>query len=140
GYGVGVQAWYNQDLTVDPANPDHVYAGLEEVFESTNAGSSWVTASPYWNYTLACESTASGCPNTTHPDQHAMMIANGKIVIGNDGGVYTRPLSDTQQYGDWSDLNAGLRDLQYYDAQAGKLPRQGVGVWGGLHDNGTWVL
>ena len=37
GYGVGVQAWYNQDLAVDPANPDHVYAGLEEVFESSNA-------------------------------------------------------------------------------------------------------
>ena len=26
---VGAQAWYNQDLAVDPANPDHVYAGLE---------------------------------------------------------------------------------------------------------------
>ena len=38
GYGVGVQAWYNQDLAVDPSNPDHVYMGLEEVFESTNGG------------------------------------------------------------------------------------------------------
>ena len=129
GYGVGVQAWYNQDLAVDPSNPDHVYAGLEEVFESTNAGSSWVTASPYWNYTFACEATNS-CPNTTHPDQHAMMITDGKIVIGNDGGVYSRPLSDTQQYGDWTDLNATLRDLQYYDARAGKIratpPRSGA--------------
>jgi hypothetical protein len=140
GYGVGVQAWYNQDLAVDPGNPDHVYAGLEEVFESTNAGSSWVTASPYWNYTLACESTTAGCPNTTHPDQHAMMIAGGKIVIGNDGGVYSRPLSDTQQYGDWTDLNATLRNLQYYDARAGKLGGQNTVVWGGLQDNGSSLL
>lgn len=139
GYGVGVQAWYNQDLAVDPGNPSHVYAGLEEVFETTDGGSTWVTASPYWNYTLACETTTAGCPNTTHPDQHAMMITNGKIVIGNDGGVYTRPLSDTQQYGDWTDLNATLRSWQYYDARAGQLHGQAT-VWGGLQDNGTSVL
>jgi sugar lactone lactonase YvrE len=139
GYGVGVQAWYNQDLAVDPADPNHVYAGLEEVFESTNGGASWVTASPYWNYTLSCETTNT-CPNTTHPDQHAMMIANGQIVIGNDGGVYSRPLSDAQQYGGWSDLNATLRSWQYYDARAGSLPKGGLGVWGGLQDNGTSLL
>jgi hypothetical protein len=139
GYGVGVQAWYNQDLAVDPSNPDHVYAGLEEVFESTNAGGSWVTASPYWNYPFACDSTNT-CPNTTHPDQHAMMITDGKIVIGNDGGVYSRPLSDTQQYGDWTDLNATLRDLQYYDARAGKIGGQTTAVWGGMQDNGSGYL
>jgi sugar lactone lactonase YvrE len=139
GYGVGVQAWYNQDLAVDPNNPNHVYAGLEEVFESTDGGSSWVTASPYWNYTLPCES-GNTCPNGTHPDQHAMMISDGKIVIGNDGGVYSRPLSDTQQYGDWSDLNSTLGSLQYYDARAGALGGHGLGVWGGLQDNGTSLL
>jgi hypothetical protein len=138
GYGVGVQAWYNQDLAVDPANPNHVYIGLEEVFESTDGGSTWVTASPYWNFTLACFS--AGCPNTTHPDQHAMMIADGKIVIGNDGGVYSRPLSDTQQYGDWTDLNATLRSLQYYDARAGMLHGHGTAVVGGMQDNGTSVM
>jgi len=26
-----------------------VYAGLEEVYESTDSGATWVTASPYWN-------------------------------------------------------------------------------------------
>jgi hypothetical protein len=139
GYGVGVQAWYNQDLAVDPSNPDHVYAGLEEVFESTNAGGSWVTASPYWNYPFACDATNT-CPNTTHPDQHAMMITGGKIVIGNDGGVYSRPLSDTQQYGDWTDLNATLRDLQFYDARAGKIGGHTTAVWGGLQDNGSAFL
>jgi hypothetical protein len=137
GYTPGVQAWYNQDLAVDPHNPNHVYAGLEEVFESTNAGGSWVTASPYWNYTLACESTTAGCPNTTHPDQHAMMISDGQIVIGNDGGVYSRPLSDTQQYGDWTDLNATLGDLQFYDARAGVFSDGSTGIVGGMQDNGT---
>ncbi len=135
----GVQAWYNQDLAVDPNNPNHVYAGLEEVYESTDGGNTWVTASPYWNYNFACDSTNT-CPNTTHPDQHAMMITDGKIVIGNDGGVYRRPLSDTQAYGDWTDLNATLRNLQYYDARAGELPKDGTAVVGGLQDNGTSVV
>jgi hypothetical protein len=133
---VGQQAWYNQDLAVDPANPNHVYAGLEEVYESTDGGSTWVTASPYWNYGLAC---GASCPNTTHPDQHALMIADGKIVEGNDGGVYSRPLSDTQQYGDWTDLTATLHNLQFYDARAGKLPDGSTQAVGGLQDNGTLV-
>ena len=136
GYGVGVQSWYNQDLAVDPHNDDHVYAGLEEVFESTDAGGHWVTASPYWNYGLACASTAAGCPNTTHPDQHALMIADGAVVEGNDGGVYSRPLSDTQQYGDWSDLNATYRTWQYYDARAGFEPSTSPASRGGHGGHG----
>ena len=137
GYGVGVQAWYNQDLAVSPTNHNKVYAGLEEVFQSSNGGNTWVTASPYWNYGLAC---GEHCPNTTHPDQHAMMISDGKIVIGNDGGVYSRPLSDDQQYGGWSDLNATLHSLQYYDGRAGSLSAGRIAVYGGLQDNGTTVL
>jgi hypothetical protein len=138
-YQPGVQAWYNQDLAVDPQNPNHVYAGLEEVFDSTNGGSSWITASPYWNYPFACDATNT-CPNTTHPDQHAMMITGGKIVIGNDGGVYSRPLSDDAENGQWSDLNATLRSWQYYDAKAGSLPGGGTMAAGGLQDNGSAVV
>jgi len=137
----GVQAWYNQDLAVDPSNPNHLYAGLEEVYESTDGGSSWITASPYWNYNFACDyTTPATCPQVTHPDQHAMMIADGKIVIGNDGGVYSRPLSDVAEDGNWSDLNATLRSWQYYDARAGKIGGNGIGIWGGLQDNGSSIL
>jgi hypothetical protein len=137
----GVQTWYNQDLAVDPSDPNHVYAGLEEVYESTNGGSSWITASPYWNYNFACDFTSPPtCPNTTHPDQHAMMITNSQIVIGNDGGVYGRPLSDVAEDGNWTDLNATLRNLQYYDARAGMVGGNATAVWGGLQDNGSsWV-
>ena len=131
----GVQTWYNQDLAVDPSNPDHVYAGLEEVYDSTNGGKTWITASPYWNFNFACDANNT-CPNVTHPDQHAMMITDSKIVIGNDGGVYSRPLADNAEDGNWTDLNATLRDLQYYDARAGLLGTTPA-VWGGLQDNGT---
>jgi hypothetical protein len=139
----GVQAWYNQDLAVDPSNPLHLYAGLEEVYESNDGGTTWITASPYWNYNFACDfSTPPTCPNVTHPDQHAIMIADGQVVIGNDGGVYSRPLSDVAEDGNWVDLNATLRNLQYYDARAGYVGNSssGVAVWGGLQDNGSsWL-
>ncbi|HEY2403410.1 MAG TPA: hypothetical protein VGI23_23860 [Steroidobacteraceae bacterium] len=137
----GVQTWYNQDLAVDPGNPNHLYAGLEEVYESNDGGTTWITASPYWNYNFSCDATVpSTCPKTTHPDQHAMMIAKGQIVIGNDGGVYSRPLSDLAENGQWTDLNATLRNLQYYDARAGALGPRGTVVWGGLQDNGSSYL
>jgi hypothetical protein len=135
---VGVQAWYNEALIVDPANANHVYASLEEVFETSDGGATWNTATPYWNYPFACDATLS-CPPATHPDQHALLITAGKVVIGNDGGVYSRPLSDTQPYVDWSDLNATLHNLQYYDARAGKLPDGSTAAVGGLQDNGTSV-
>ncbi|MDQ6885285.1 MAG: glycosyl hydrolase [Candidatus Dormibacteraeota bacterium] len=138
GYDPGVQAWYNQSLIVDPANANHIVLGLEEVYQSFNGGASFTTISPYWNYAFACDANNT-CPLTTHPDQHAVAISDGTLLIGNDGGVYSRDLANSAPGGGWTDLNATLHVLQYYDAEAGKA-KHGVGVWGGLQDNGTMVL
>ncbi|MFL6114808.1 MAG: WD40/YVTN/BNR-like repeat-containing protein, partial [Catenulispora sp.] len=54
GYQPGVQAWYDQSLIVDPADPMHVYMGLEELYESRDGGASWHTVGRYWNFGLAC--------------------------------------------------------------------------------------
>jgi hypothetical protein len=136
GYHVGIQSWYNQVLAVDPKNPMHVYVSLEEVFETTNGGATFDTASQYWNYGLAC---GLSCPPTTHPDQHALAFTdNRQVLIGNDGGVYRRPMAVTG-YGHWTDLNDTLRTLQYYDAAAG-ASGQDLAYWGGLQDNGTSAL
>ena len=133
GYNVGVQSWYNQALAVDPTNPDTVFVSLEEVFKTSDGGQTFTTASPYWDYGLACGTT---CPKTTHPDQHALLFASDhRIVIANDGGVYARPVR-TDGYGGWSNLNATLHDLQFYDASAGRSGK-GLAFWGGLQDNGT---
>ncbi|WP_163510548.1 glycosyl hydrolase [Fodinicola acaciae] len=137
GYHVGIQSWYNEALAVDPTNPLHVYVSLEEVFQSNDGGATFQTASQYWNYNLKCGDAA--CPPATHPDQHALALTNdGQVLIGNDGGVYRRPMTDTG-YGDWTDLNDTVRTLQYYDAAAGQSGR-GFAYWGGLQDNGTSAL
>ncbi len=142
GYDPGVQAWYNQNLIVDPANANHLILGLEEEYQSFNGGGSFTTISPYWNYNFACDYTspAPSCPLTTHPDQHAVAIAGGTLLIGNDGGVYSRDLENTAAKGGWTDLNATLHVLQYYDAMASKANKRNAATWGGLQDNGTTVL
>src|SRR3954469_2089395 len=145
GYKPGVQAWYNQFLIVDPANANHLYVGLEEVYETTDAGKSWVTAAPYWNLTLKCFNLMAqdfgGCADTTHSDQHAAAISAGRLYVGNDGGVFSRPTSVSTAGGGWTDHNRNLGTLQYYYADSGIDPVTGRTVfWGGLQDNGTSKL
>ncbi|MFB3737923.1 MAG: WD40/YVTN/BNR-like repeat-containing protein [Candidatus Velamenicoccus archaeovorus] len=138
-YAPGVQAWYNQAIGVDPNDPDHVYVGLEEVFETTDGGSEWLAVGPYWNFTLKCfKEGPESCPNTTHPDQHGVAFAGGDVYVTNDGGVYRRPLSRHTQ-GHWTNLNETLHTLQYYYAGIGALGN-GDAYWGGLQDNGVSLL
>ncbi len=141
GYHPGVQAWYNQFLAVDPQNANHIYLGLEEVFESTDGGGKWTAVGPYWNFGMPCSDGPDGlnsCPMTTHPDQHAIAISGNTVYIGNDGGVYSRSRTNHAQYG-WTNLNSGLRTLQYYYADAGPVAG-GDALWGGLQDNGESLL
>ncbi|HJW21937.1 MAG TPA: hypothetical protein VJ506_05870, partial [Candidatus Limnocylindrales bacterium] len=162
GYGPGIQSWYNQFLLVDPTNANHVYAGLEEVYETKDAGANWTTVGPYWNFYFACwapdsvyppNGTANRCPQTTHPDQHSAAVGtyNGTMYFyaGNDGGIYRRPLNGSVNRNgnatDWQSLNDGTIDaLQYYAVDVGNAnganPRTpagtGVIISGGLQDNG----
>ncbi|MGN6130131.1 MAG: hypothetical protein ACTHOK_07295, partial [Nocardioidaceae bacterium] len=172
GYQPGVQAWYNQFLAVDPENDDHVYAGLEEVYETKNGGANWTTPGPYWNFFFDCwgkkplpdHPDQVGCNPTTHSDQHAVAIndTTGQVFVGNDGGIYARPLNgqaDKDGHAtDWQSLSApdtGTPDfLQYYAVGVGKVNADKVKQWvgdgsnasddeivsGGLQDNGGSIL
>jgi hypothetical protein len=136
GYGPGIQAWYNQFLAVDPSNKDHLYLGLEEVYETTNAGAGWNTIAPYWNFGFSCFSYSpfEGTCNhdQAHSDQHAALIAGGRLYIGNDGGVYSKSVTD-HTTGNWTDLNQHLDVLQYYAAMGSGDST----IYGGLQDNGS---
>lgn len=145
-YHPGIQAWYNQFLDVDPDDPDHVFAGLEEVYETGDGGVHWTAVGAYWNFDFGCWSVVDAentCPMTTHPDQHSIAIANGKVYVGNDGGLFARPLRGSVNGNgnatDWQNLNANIRTLQYYSVAVGKVPG-GVAVSGGLQDNGGSLL
>ncbi|WP_412543385.1 glycosyl hydrolase [Longispora sp. K20-0274] len=150
GYQPGIQSWYNQFLQVDPADPNHVFVGLEEVFESKDGGAHWLTPGPYWNFSFPCwdinpAQQTGDCFATTHPDQHSVAIGDGKLFVGNDGGVYRRPVRGAVDSGghakDWTSLNDGTIDtLQYYSVGVGKdLKTGGMAVSGGLQDNGQSI-
>ncbi|HEY4854590.1 MAG TPA: hypothetical protein VII22_27700 [Streptosporangiaceae bacterium] len=139
----GAQAWYNQALIVDPANDAHLFVDLEEVYETTDAGTTWTTTGPYWNFPYPCWSVVPAnntCPDTTHSDQHALAISRGTLYTANDGGVYAHPLAAAGVV-KWRDLNATLHSLQYYYAGIGRAPGGGGdNIWGGLQDNGVSLL
>ena len=132
-----MQADYNQYILADPRDRRHVYLQLEEVFESTDGGTTWNTVGPYWNFDISCEEATGDpydCPMTTHPDQHAGMLLNGQFWAGNDGGLWRRPAS-WHQRGRWTNLNPTLYTLQNYSVAVGKVG-SGLAYWGGLQDNG----
>jgi hypothetical protein len=141
GEAPGTQSWYNETLAVDPHNDSHLFVGLEEVYETPNAGTTWATVGPYWNFPYPCWNVnpkLDTCPNTTHSDQHAMAISGGTLYEGNDGGVYARTIADVGKV-KWRDLNATLHDLQYYSVGSGRV-NGGTDIWGGLQDNGVSLL
>jgi hypothetical protein len=145
-YHPGIQAWYNQFLEVDPDDAEHVFVGLEEVYETTDGGTHFDAIGAYWNFDFGCWSVFDGqntCPLTTHPDQHAIAIAGGRVYVGNDGGLFARPLrgvlNGNGNASDWTNLNANIRTLQYYSVAVGKVPG-GVAVSGGMQDNGGSLL
>ncbi|HKT02943.1 MAG TPA: glycosyl hydrolase [Rugosimonospora sp.] len=154
GYMPGIQSWYNQFLQVDPANASHVYAGLEEVFESKDAGTTWTTPGPYWNFGFPCWSIdptkqTGDCHQTIHADQHSVAVGSYKgrtyLYVGDDGGAYRRPLNGsadaTGHATDWVSLNDGTMDaLQYYAVGVGFDSNRGVAISGGLQDNGQSIL
>ena len=122
-----------------PGKPQHVYLGLEEVFETRNGGTTWHAIGPYWNFTLPCSDNGlDSCPKTTHPDQHVVAFGGGKVWVGNDGGVYSRSLGQSPSSpAGWNNLNETLRTLQYYGAGAGTAAagnNHGAGTmaWGGM--------
>ena len=146
GYRPGVQAWYNNFIETEPGHPDHVWVGLEEVYETKNGGSNWTTPGPYWNFGFKCWNileSKNSCPETTHSDQHSIVVEGGRVYVGNDGGVKSRPVNGSlDQYGhadDWANLSQGLGTLQYYSVGVGR-DGDGVAVAGGLQDNGGSLL
>ena len=108
----------------------------------------WTTPGPYWNFGFTCWNISDAkntCPQTTHADQHSIVAAGGRVYIGNDGGVKSRPVNGTVDClghaNDWTNHSPGLRTLQYYSVGVGADPeRGGYAVSGGLQDNGGSLL
>ena len=124
---MGGQGWYDTTLIVDPANSAVVYvagqANTNSILRSANSGVSWT------------DIHTGGAPNNTspHADHHGSAFdANGKLLDGNDGGIYRL---DTPAPAAWSDLNGNLNTIQF--TGIGLHPTNPNIVIGGSQDNGT---
>jgi hypothetical protein len=122
---MGAQGWYDQDLTVDPTSSAIAYftgaANGNSILRTSNSGGAYTDIS-----------SGGASP---HVDHHATAFdANGKLLDGNDGGIWrlesTSPVT-------WTDLNGNLATIQFQGI--GLHPTNSQIVVGGSQDNGTEV-
>ena len=151
-----------------PGEPEPVSSGLEEVYETSNGGSNWNTVGPYWNFYFSCWAPDALYPpngDRTVPagDAHrpalrwrsARSTARPTLFVGNDGGIYRRPLNGHDQLERQRDRLAEperrhdrraavlLRRRRHsadHGDRADRRPASGVLVSGGLQDNGGSLL
>src|SRR5207244_2910790 len=75
------QCWYSHDIIVDPTNASTLYAGGIPLWKCTNCG-----ASPTWT---EVSKTRTDPANGIHVDQHSVAWAGSRLIVGNDGGVWS---------------------------------------------------
>ena len=95
------QNWYDQNIVVDPNNPDVTYLDTVDIFRSTNGGTTYVN--------LTC-GYAGG--TTVHVDHHALAYVPGSsstLLAGSDGGAYVT-LNANAATPSFSQLNTSLSD------------------------------
>ncbi|HJQ83291.1 MAG TPA: hypothetical protein VKA21_04400 [Candidatus Binatia bacterium] len=115
----GLQCDYDHELIVDPFDADVLYAGGFSLWRLDAGG--WHDIGQH----------AGDVANTIHPDQQALAWAGNRLVVGNDGGVWSTNDGGTT----WSNHNRGLAITQFY---AGSVdPTGGDLALGGSQDNGT---
>ncbi len=116
---IAPRPFYFGDIRIDPNDPNRLYNLHMVIDVSTDGGRSFRGLAGW---------------DAAHPDHHAMWIDPTdprRIVIGNDGGVYT----SLDQGGSWR-FCANLPLAQFYHvAVDDDVPYH---VYGGLQDNGSW--
>jgi hypothetical protein len=114
------QCWYDLVLTVKPTDPDVLFFGGIPLWRFNRATNSWTEVSQ----------TVSNPAGGIHADQHGAAWAGTRLVIGNDGGVW----STVDDGATWIDHNPTLATTQFYE---GSLASDGSFALGGAQDNGT---
>lgn len=113
---MGGQGWYNNVLTVDPSDPNVVFAGGVKLMKSINGGTSWA------------EVHGPGI----HPDYHALAWSSdgSHLYAGHDGGWSF----STDKGATWNSQANIMPITQYYNIDAFPTGEQVIG--GGTQDNG----
>jgi len=124
--GPAGQCFYDNVLSVDRGTPDILYAGGIPMwrYDQTSLPGTWSD--------IGDKTVPPGLQlDVVHVDQHAIAWTGNRLIVGNDGGVYS-----TTDGGDtWSNHNTGLSIAQFY---RGSLhPTNPNAALGGAQDNGS---
>ncbi len=141
------QGWYDNQIAVDPKNPDIVWTAGIDLMRSDDGGRNWGVAS-YWWFNATD-------PNYSHADNHAITFhpkyngdSNRQMFAASDGGIHRTddaraPVGTTvaSVCGNpvagqvaWQSLNNGYQVTQFYH---GAVYPDGQTFFGGTQDNGT---
>jgi len=121
--GGGGQGEYDNIVAVDPVNPNKAVFGGITILATRDGGASFSDVGRV---------TGGG---VIHPDFHAVAFTGAdSFYAGNDGGVWsTTTLGGTGSRADWTNLNATLGTVQFYQGSALDLNH----ILGGTQDNGS---
>ena len=120
---VASQCWYNLTLTVKPTDQTKLFFGGVTLYRYDMVSDSWAEVSQ--------TAAPADRNNGIHVDQHAAVWSGGRLIVGNDGGVWS---TTTDGNGKWFEHNSSLSISQYYE---GSISPDGSQVLAGAQDNGT---
>ena len=120
---ISPQCFYNTTLTVKPTDENLLFFGGIPVWRHNLSTSTWVEVSQ--------TAAPANRNNGIHVDQHASAWAGSRLIIGNDGGLWS---SATDGTGPWDTHNATLATAQYYE---GSVQPDASKLVGGSQDNGS---
>jgi len=124
----GLQPGYDVTVGVDPQNSNRVYIGFQEVYLSTDGGTSF--------------GTPAISRSQIHWDQHALIFSPAthfsgsptKFYVGTDGGISTTSDGGVT----WINLNAGIATSLFRGIDIGRgSPANNQFTIGGTQDCGT---
>jgi photosystem II stability/assembly factor-like uncharacterized protein len=96
------QCAYANVISVDPFDPDTVFAGTRDVWRCRNCA-----ASPTW---LKVSGNGTSPQQDVHVDQHSFAWVGNRLITVNDGGVY----SSIEKGAVWRPHNTNLPLVQFY--------------------------
>ncbi len=117
---------YDLAISVDPVNSDVLYAGLTSLYRYD--GAQWTVLGG--DYIPNDPRTAA---RSLHADQHALLWAGPRLLIGNDGGIW----SVGENGAGLLDFNSNLALTQFY--YGSPAPGNQNLILAGSQDNGSEV-
>jgi len=97
--GGASQNWFNLIIAVDPADANMVVAGGLRLARSIDGGQNWIPIA-----------------NNVHVDQHVLLYNNNRLIVGNDGGIYSASNPSSLGSLTFVDKNNTYNVTQFYGA------------------------